>query len=393
MKFKAYTTLSLLILFFLGLIPSLSYAVGNMHLGGTELHPSISISHSYDDNIYLNDDKNIEKVGDSLTVISPSIELKRIHDERIFLLSYNVDIYRFNDQDKEDRENHAATALLDTRFPAGLRLKLRDTYMKTADPASSELTDKDERIQNLFEVAISSNVFDRLAFELNYGSTRHDYDEGSNPVLEKQDRLEEAYGGDLLLKLLPKTSMFLEYRRGQISYDVVILGDERDSTFDKYGVGLKGQVTSKLNVDIMGGYENRKYESAAKTDFKSEIASVSINYDFSSISKFSLTGVRRMQESFKSSSNYFVENRISLNVDYRMTHKVSVNLDTYYGLNDYSSDVDRKDTLSGVDVNLKYNIKPWLSTGVGYAYQQRDSDLDSEDYQVNRYSLNLKAVF
>ena len=152
----------------------------------------------------------------------------------------------------------------------------------------------------------------------------------------------------------------------------------------------------------MGGYENRKYESLAQTDFKSEIASISINYDFSAISKFSLTGLRRTRESFfvdlaANSSNYFVENRISFNVDYKMTYKISVNLDTYYGLNDYTDEVDRKDTLSGVDVSLKYNIKPWLSTGVGYAYQQRDSDLDSvlysEDYQVNRYSLKLSAVF
>ena len=402
MAYKVHTIFLFLIVVFLGIFPSSTYAVGNMHLGGTELHPSISLSHSYDDNIYLNDDSNVENVGDSVTVFSPSIELKRTHDERSFLLSYKVDIHRFHDQDKEDRENHSATAFLDTRFPAGLRLRLRDSFVKTAEPASSELTEKDERMQNLFEVAIASNVFDRLAFELNYGATMHDYDEDSNPALEKQDRRDEAYGGELLLRLLPKTSLFLDYRKGQIAYEVTIAGDERDSTYDKYGIGLKGQITSKLTVDIMGGYENRKYESAAKTDFKSEIASLSINYDFSPISKFTLTGARKTQESFfvdlaSNSSNYFVENRISLKMDYKMTHKVSANLDTYYGLNDYTDDVDRKDTLSGVNVNLKYDVRPWFAIGAGYAYMQRDSDLDtllySEDYQVNRYSLNLSAVF
>ncbi|MDT8318318.1 MAG: outer membrane beta-barrel protein [bacterium] len=402
MRYKSHNKYIFLTAIFLGLFPSLSYAVGNMHLGGTELHPSISISHSYDDNIYLNDDKNIEKVGDSVTALSPSIELKRAHDERIFLLSYNVNILRFHDQDKEDREDHAATAFLETRFPAGLKLKLRDSFVKTAEPASSEITDKNKRTQNLFEVAIASNVFDRLSFELNYGATRHDYDEDSSPVLEKHDRLEETFGGDLLLKLLPKTTMFLEYRRGQIAYDEVIAGDERDSTYDAYGLGLRGQITSKLNLDIMGGYQSRKYESAAKTDFNRELASLSINYDFSEFSKFSLTGARKTEESFfvdlsGNSSNFFIENRISLNVAYKMTYKVSANLDTYYGVNDYTDDVDRKDTLSGLELNLKYNVKPWLSAGVGYAFEQRDSDLDpllySYDYQVNRYNLKLSALF
>lgn len=387
MKYKIHTLFILVIAVFLAINPSLSFAVGNMHLGGTELHPSITLSHRYDDNVYLTDDK---KVGDNLTVLSPSIELKRVHDERVFLLSYNVDIYRFHDQDKEDRENHAVTAFLDTRFPAGLKLRLRDTYVKTAEPASSEITDKVERMQNLFEVALTSNVFDRLSFELNYGGTIHDYKGDAN---KNQDRLEETYGGDLLLKLLPKTSLFLEYRRGQIAYDVIIAGDERDSTFDKYGVGLKGQITSKLGLDLMGGYTDRKYESAAKADFQRTIASLSMNYDFSSFTKFSLMGKRKIEESFKSSSNYFVANIISLNIDYKMTYKVSVNLDTYYGVNDYPDDVDRRDNLSGVGLNLKYNIRPWLSTGVGYAYKQRDSSLDSEDYQDNLYKINLRAVF
>ena len=389
MIFKIHTIVIPLLAIFLGIVPSLSYAVGNMHLGGTELHPSISISYSYDDNVYLNDDKIEKKVGDSLTVFSPSIELKRAHDERVvFLLSYRADIYRYNDQTKEDTENHAATAFLDTRFPAGLKLRLRDTFVKTAEPASSELTEKDERMQNLFEVAIASNVFDRLAFELSYGGTIHDYDANKN-----QDRRENIYGGKFFLKLLPKTSIFLDYKQGEIVYDTVILPDERDSSYDAYGVGLKGQITSKLNVDIMGGYHSRKYESSAKTDFKSETASISLNYDFSTFSKFSMSGARKTEESFWSSSNYFVDNSISLNIDYKMTYKVSVNLNSYYGVNDYPDDVDRKDNLSGVDLNLKYDIRPWLSTGVGYAYKQRDSSLDSEDYQDNQYNINLSAVF
>ena len=387
---RMHTIYIFLLTFLLVAFHSLSHAVGNLHLGGTELHPAITVSHRYDDNVYLNDDKIDGKVGDSVTLISPSIELMRTHDERVFLLSYNVDIYRFHDQDKEDRENHTATAFLDTRFPAGLKLRLRDTYVKTAEPASSETTEKDERMQNLFEVAIASNVFDRLAFELSYGGTIHDYKGDAN---KNQDRLENTYGGQFFLKLLPKTSIFLEYKRGEIVYDSVILLDERDSTYDAYGVGLKGQITSKLNVDIMGGYQNRKYESSAKADFSREIVSISLNYDFSPLTKFSLLGARKTEESFWSSSNYFVDNRISLKIDYKMTYKVSVNLNSYYGINEYPRSVDRKDNLSGVDLNLKYNIRPWLSTGVGYAYKQRDSSLDSEDYQDNQYNINLSAVF
>ena len=95
MIYRMHTIFIPLLVFFLGILPSSSYAVGNLHLGGTELHPAITVSHSYDDNVFLNDDKIDEKVGGSVTVLSPSIELKRVHDERIILLSYGADIYRY----------------------------------------------------------------------------------------------------------------------------------------------------------------------------------------------------------------------------------------------------------------------------------------------------------
>lgn len=387
--------------FFLCIFPSSSSAIGNLRLGGTQLHPSITLSHAYDDNIYLDDDN---KVDDSLTLISPMIELKRIHDESTFLLSYDAHIYRYSNKIKEDRETHTGTAFINTRFPGGLKLKLRDTYIQTAEPASSETTKTYDRMQNQFEVAMASNVFDRLSFELSYRGLKHDYKEDINdPDLEKHDRLEETYGAEFLLKLLPKTSFFLEYNTGQIVYDTVILLDERDSTFNTYGIGLKGQITSKLNLDIMGGYTDRDYESPAKADFRRKVASLLIHYDFSSFLKFSVKGERKIEESFfvekitGNSSNSYADSRVSLNIDYKITYKVSVNLDSYYGVNDYPGKVDRKDNLSGIDLNLKYNIKPWLSTGVGYAYQERDSSLDpllySVDYQDNRYNINLSATF
>ena len=399
MIFGMHTKFILLLAFFLTAAHSSSYAVGNIHKGGTQLHPSIMVSHGYDDNVYLDDDA---KVGDSLTLTSPSIELKRSRGESTFLLSYSADIYRYNDQTKEDWEKHTGTAFLYKRF-RGFKLKLRDTYIKTAEAASSETTKKYERMQNQFEVAIIPNVLDRLSFELNYSGVKHDYKEDiNNFLLEKQDRLESTYGGQFFLKLLPKTAIFLDYKRGEIVYDTVISGDERDSTFNAYGVGLKGQITSKLNVDIMGGYTDRNYKSSAKTDFKRTVASLAINYAFSPFTKFAIKGERKVEESFfvdlaGKSSNFFVGSRISLNIDYRVTNKVSINIDSYYGLNDYPSSVDRKDNLSGVDVNLKYDIKPWLSTGIGYAYKQRDSSLDpwnySVDYRSNRYDIKLSAVF
>lgn len=383
------------------IIPANVFAVGNIHYGGTELHPAITLSYRYDDNVYLTDGDMAKKTDDSLYVISPSVELKRSHDSRIYSLTYKADIYRYSEETKEDKETHTGTAYINTRVIGGLKLMLRDTYVKTADPASSELTDMDERTQNLFQCSLGSNVIGRLSFSLKYSNTRHKYEDDFNKsYLEKYDRTEEAYGGEFTLALLPKTSFFLEYSQRTIAYDDVIAGDLRDSESDYVFLGVKGQLTSKSAINLGVGYAGRDYEASDKEDINSLVVSLTFDYQYSSRTRLSLTGKKDITESFFSSAagnyNYYVENLFSLKVPVRISNKVASSFGVFYGINEYNETAlggERKDNLFGGSVDLNYNIKSWLKTGVAYNYKERNSDIDSEDYQNNQYTAYLSAEF
>jgi len=382
-------------------VPVNSAAVGNIRYGGTEIHPSLSLSYRYDDNVYLNDGNYLEKVDDTIFIVTPALEIKRSHDERIYMLRYDANIYRYSNETKEDKETHEGTAFIDTRFPGGLKLKVRDTYIKTADPASSELKDMDERRQNLFQVALGSNVFDRLSFSLKYSNTIHDYEETAAKLyLEKLDRSESGYGGEFTLKLLPKTSFFIGYNRKDIVYDNVVAGDLRDSTSNSISLGVKGMLTAKSSLDFSIGYLNRDYEDDMKEDFKSVITSLTYYYQYSSYTRISLKIKRDITESFFSTGtdtyNYYTDNTISLSLPLRLSNKVSSNIHGIYGVNEYSESAlgeQRTDYLYGAGIKFNYNIKQWLYVGIGYDYRERNSDLDTEDYQNNQYTANLTAEF
>ena len=142
--------------------PSYATAVGNIHIGNTEVNPSIGVAYRHDDNIYLTDGTDKKEVDDNIMVYSPAIELKNERENRLLSLEYGVDILRFSDVDDVDNEDHRFVALIDTKFPGGLMLKLKDTYVDTADPASSELTDLNDRTQNIFEAEVGADIYDRL---------------------------------------------------------------------------------------------------------------------------------------------------------------------------------------------------------------------------------------
>jgi len=42
---------------------------------------------------------------------------------------------------------------------------------------------------------------------------------------------------------------------------------------------------------------------------------------------------------------------------------------------------------------MKYSIQTWLSTNLSYRHEERDSNQDIYDYEDNRVSLGVSAIF
>ncbi len=387
-------------------VPVFSMAQGgNIHFGRTEVHPGIKLAYTYDDNVYLTNGSTSNDVSSSILTVSPSLQLKNEGKRRIFYLDYGAKHSKYFKDGPEDRTSHSLSLGFEMEFPGGLMLKLRDSYIITDDPASSELTDKDERTQHYFFAEVGSKVYDRLSFHINYGGTVHDYDEFA---LRNQDRSVYTVGGRMELRLLPKTSFFFGYSRTDSEYDTAfssysgVGSDVRDSKSENVRFGMKGDVTSKLTLNAYIGHQRTVYKQAGKRDFSSLTANLTLNHNTTAFTKFSLSFLRTFTESFytdgSNTYNHYIENRISLGIDYKISHKLGSKFGIYYGINDYpaATGIDREDKLFGANLGLDYNIQPWLAVGAAYQYQERDSDANdgtSEEYKNNQYSAFIKASF
>ena len=387
---KAFTFSSLIVLL---LLPSSAFTAGNIHFGSLEVHPSFGITYRHDDNIYLNDGTNNPEVDDNIMIYSPAIELKNKQEDKLLLLKYKADIYRYSDITKEDKTDNRLTALFDTKFASGLIFMLGGDYVDTADPATSEGTTLDERTQNTLAAHMGYQVLDRLAVIAKYRGINHDYDKAA---LDNQDRDETTVGVEMRIDLLPKTSFFFEYESESIEYDKAIV---RDSDTDRVLAGIKGQVTPKVKAKVALGYDKRDYESAANEDFSTVVIDLKVTQEFSELAKLSIAGQRNNVESFYTlagvESNFYTESKLSISFDQKINHKVSANLKGYFGSNEYNN-TTRKDDLIGYSLDVNYDIQPWLTASVGYAYKERDSNVivtnvNVEDYEDTQFFVRLKA--
>ncbi len=375
---------------------SLALGAGNLRIGSTELHLYEAVSLIYDDNIFLTDGNFNRKVSDTITVFSPGVEIKRDKNNNMMFLNYRADILNYQNNPKESREDHNVRFFSDSRFGGGLLLRFQYDYLDTADPASSELTTIDERTQNTLALTAGAVFKDNMTFKLNFRDTKHDYDKSSRSSL---DRNKQLIGSEISFSFLPKTYFFVEYGKTTIEYDTVVNNDIKNSGADSYYLGVRGTLTPKSFLNVRLGYSNKKYDQQGKKGFSGTVIDLSLANEYSEFTRITVSGHRELVESFYLNNNFYVENRINCAFEYVFNHKLSSQFNGFYAVNEYNmSSVDfdgsskkRADNMTGVGIDIIYNIQPWLSAVIKYTLKERDSNFNAEDYNDNQLIFTVKA--
>ena len=61
-----------------------------------------------------------------------------------------------------------------------------------------------------------------------------------------------------------------------------------------------------------------------------------------------------------------------------------------YGVGDHDYEgTNRSDDVSNYGISLDYKFRRWLSIGVAYDFDDRDSNINALDFERNSYSLNV----
>ncbi len=392
---------------------------GKITFGNLSVVPGIEIQGVYDDNIYKGNGKEYanpqttleeKKDADWVTHAKPSFALNYVIPERGGItLGYRGDFAFYNDNENNNWKNNQG--LLDVNYlaPGGLILGINDIYGRWEDPlgnaeqyAVGRVT---KRWTNELKTRLGYQIMSNFRAIAYYNNSRQKY----NDITDySQDYTENEFGAGLETRFLPKTWAFIRYHHGERGYDT--LGatqttDEYNSDYkwDRISAGLTWDPGAKLSGELNVGYQMLKYDneytSAAKTTAREDkdtwTAATSISYQATASTDLSLNIGRAVRNSASDNNEQFTDTAIGFSFQQKLLNKLSLIGGLTYSRNEYNLPAGNPRTDDNYlgNIGLNYAIQEWLGVGVGYTYNRKNSNVDTEEFVDNQFMASVKIVY
>jgi len=390
-----------------------------------ELIPRISVSEAYNDNIDL--DYTNEK-SDYLTTVSPGIDLTISSANTFLSLDYAPTWVWYKEYDQNDTVRHAGTLAFWQNLAQHLRFDLTDTYIQSEQPLEI-----DEEIQ--------SARYTRYTYKRNIGSASLSYQFGP------EDTLAVGYGNRLVLNEDPNLddgtiqnpfctiTYWINVRNGfEFNYEYTKAIFWRDvglplqDDFQGHAPGLTYMHRFSRHTRASFGYvfTSRNFQGDTE-DYDVHQAFVGVAHEFSpdvsltlGVGPFILineisddeTGysydaalVTRFQRGsftiggrggwdegyLESDARGFTRYwSAQTRLEYRLLERLSFYAGGYVRRNRDSFNREWVNFRGSSGLTLAF--LRWFSLGLDYSHAQRDDDIYTEEFKVNRVMLTFTAT-
>jgi hypothetical protein len=398
-----------------------------------ELTPAISVSETYDDNIYLDEANEID---DYITAVTPSLDLD-IQAEKTNLSFFYAPSFVFYDENSEaDTTRHSANLSWDQDLTQHMKLSLMDTYYKSEEALESAVDVQgvrntrepywrnrgDANLQISFgpentleygygqeDLKNEDPILDDGRTQAPYASLVYWFDEKSGIELDYRytdahfwhdegEPRRDNYTGDTggiryIHRFNPQTSVFVGYDLTTRDFD----GLTEDYDVQEGSVGFDHAFSPETSISLSGGYFVQDREYLDSED--------GITYDLSFTRQFekgsfSLSGAGGWYESFLDAEQrgFTKYHNGSTRVNFQIGENVKVYVGGSYRRDNRVGTTEGWDTRGG-NVGISWSLFRYFSLTLDYQYAQRDEDIDPNaeatltrgDYTSNRIMLTLRA--
>lgn len=354
-----------------------------LSFGDPAVSASVRLKQVYDSNILLEP----EAESDFITIVTPEVKLEWPSGQSDFNLSYSPSRLQYWDNTEENATYHIFSALADLKVSRDWQVLLQDSFMQTTEPATTELTVRQERIRNDGSI-IGRWEVNRTSFDLGYNNVINNYEDFN--VL---DRREDIFSFAGRYRYWPEASVFLQYEYSRLNYK----GDDRsDGDYNQVWGGIEGKLSWEVIGSVKAGYQWRDYEQKLRDDFSGGVLYADLLRELTWMTTMSAFLSRRVEESSFVDNNYFLLNSGGLSLSHKFNEKLSLLLNGSYQVNKYSTEVEltkREDKIFQGGTGLRYKVNKTVSTGLSYYFQDRASNLDDFNYTDHRMEAEAVVEF
>jgi hypothetical protein len=414
----------------------------HIRLGDAEVVPSVGLRAVRRSNLYLGEGLSVdaegvqvgsEEVAGSAIHVLPSIAVNL--DGEATSLRFNFDYravdYLSDEHQNPDRFKDFETGLILNALKdslVGLKVNQRFHITGRETEAVYATSAYINHLMNSSSARISLRPGSSLEIDVggNYNFDKYDISgdpsELGSPALNSRT----AYGPgvDLRWAFFPKTAIVGSYSKTWFSWKNNLVDTKGDGiSIDEFGetlgipdgsewratLGLRGRVTEKIVVGLIGGYGEMIYDEGSvpgqgqPTDgygkdlkgFPGGLLSiVEVGYNATDSQLVTLGYRKSFQDVYF--TNYVDFHNVFFRYDGRFADKVGVKADAGYRFEQYVGEVNRDDHFVNLGLALSYMATEFLDVGTAVKWQQRGSadgahgDAEYDDITV---SMGLTATY
>ncbi len=351
---------------------------------------AVSEDISYDDNIYLTKNDTKSSIISSTQLFAEY--LNNIPNSGLkFGAKANIGYNAYSEAAaKNDYMNAGVGVNL-----SNSKFFLDENFLFTADPATSELTERAKRINNIASFRFKTSLEKMFSIGFLVSDIYDNYVDDDFSALNKN---RVNFGVQAYYNLSTKTSFYLGYLLSRIDYEKESV---RESFGNSISLGVNGKIAKKIKGTAQISYDTRSYDKEVEhADRNTSLFGylLALTYEPTIRNSIELSGERKMEESTFANNRYYVSTEIAAKYKQKIYTKWTAGILVAYENMAYPETVDdtnRVDNLIKVRPSIEYKFKDNLFATLWYQLRNKTSNYDSDnvEYLDNKVGAQIKFCF
>ena len=370
-----------------------------MRVGTFLLFPKVSVTESYDDNIFRTES---DEKSDFITVVTPAFDLRSDWNNHAFNLRGDASFGRYLRREKENYENFNVDA--DGRYDITRNIfifgflgysQLSEDRGSPDDVGGVDPTEYDVRRASVRYF----HRLNRVSFRLDAGAEKYDFDDVATGLTTRannddRDRLQTQVALRAAYEIVPEYEAFVRGTVNNRAYSTQVDdgGFSRDSQGYEMVAGVAVDLTGITFGDVFVGYREQWFDDDNLSTIEGITAGANITWNVTPLTTVHGGIVRRVEETTAAGTGGFFATRYSLSADHELLRNLLLNVSVALTENDYQQ-IDREDRTYEAGLSARYLMNRNFYATVGYQYTQRERNAtlgDDADYKQNVVTVRVE---
>ncbi len=366
--------------------PRPEYDPLGVRAGSFLIFPSVAIEEQYESNIFFTPD---DEEDDFITRIIPSLTAQSTWSNHSLSLRGGADAGFYADNSDENYVDYfvGATGRLDIRRSTSLTLspEFRHDHESRSSPDDPGTGKEPTEFDVYRSEAQLFHNFGRINATVGGEFERFSYEDvplaAGGGDLNNHERDRNEYLGSLRIgyEIQPTYEAFVLGTYSVIDYDGLEGGVNRDSDGYFIGAGMDLDLTGVLFGEVFIGFESRDYDSSALDDFSGVSGGGELTWNVTRLTTVTGAASVAVRETTVAGASGSLLAAGDLDVDHELLRNLLIGVDGSIARDDFEG-IDRVDYVYGAGADVTYLINRYLSAGLDYSFQTRDSDAAGEDF-------------